>query len=70
MVVLRKNPLADLHTLADPHNIELVIQDGRVVARRPDTSDHDVPERVMASAWVCCGIPTREAHDDKMTRYM
>jgi len=35
-----------------------------VVARRPDTSDHDVPERVMASAWVCCGIPTR---DDKVT---
>jgi imidazolonepropionase-like amidohydrolase len=64
MVIVRKNPLADLRTLADPLNIELVIQDGRVVARRPDTSDHDVPERVMASAWVCCGIPTR---DDKVT---
>lgn len=60
MVVLRENPLADLRTLSDPSNIELVIQDGRVVARRPDTSDTDVPERVMASAWVCCGIPTRD----------
>jgi imidazolonepropionase-like amidohydrolase len=60
MVVLRKNPLADLRALADASNIELVIQDGRVVARRPDASDHDIPERAMASAWVCCGIPTRE----------
>jgi imidazolonepropionase-like amidohydrolase len=61
MVVVRENPLTNLRALADQRTIELVIQDGRVVARRPDTSDHDVPERVMASAWVCCGIPARES---------
>lgn len=60
MVVVRENPLTNLRALADQRTIELVIQDGRVVARRPDSSDHDVPERVMASAWVCCGIPGRE----------
>jgi hypothetical protein len=54
MVVVRENPLADQRT------IELVIQEGCVLARRPDASDHDVPERVMASTWVCCGIPARE----------
>jgi imidazolonepropionase-like amidohydrolase len=57
LVVLRNDPLANLRSLADRRSIELVIQDGRVVARRPDVSDHDVPERVMATAWVCCGIP-------------
>ncbi len=56
-VVLRENPLDDLRTLADQRNIELVIKDGQVVARRPHTSDRDVPEQVMASAWICCGIP-------------
>ncbi len=62
LVVLRENPLDNLRTLADQRNIELVIKDGQVVARRPDTSDRDVPEQVMASAWICCGIPLREPH--------
>jgi hypothetical protein len=60
MVVVRENPLTNLRALADQRTIELVIQEGCVLARRPDASDHDVPERVMASTWVCCGIPARE----------
>lgn len=57
LVVLRRDPLADIRSLADQRNIEFVMKDGEIVALRRDTNDHDIPERIMASAWVCCGIP-------------
>lgn len=61
LVVLGKNPLDDLRSLADRRTIELVIKDGQVVARQPYVGDSGIPESVMAGAWLCCGLPQSHA---------
>jgi imidazolonepropionase-like amidohydrolase len=58
LVVVTKDPLKDLRVLADRRNIDMVMKEGHIVARRPYASDRDVPEAVMAGAWVCCGLPS------------
>lgn len=57
MVIVKRDPLTNLRHLADRRNIEYVLKDGQIVARPPYLSDVDVPEAVMAGAWVCCGLP-------------
>ena len=39
-----RDPLADIHSLADPDNIAVVMMDGKIVAdRRPEAARHPVP---------------------------
>jgi imidazolonepropionase-like amidohydrolase len=57
LLVVAGNPLDNLRLLADQRHIELVIKDGQVVAG-PLTELSEVPESVMASAWICCGLPS------------
>ena len=54
LIVVKKNPLDDLRSLADRKNIEYVMQGGKFVARQ-FASDAGIPEELMAGAWVCCG---------------
>ena len=54
LIVVKKNPLDDLRSLADIKNIEYVMQGGKFVARQ-FASDAGIPEELMAGAWVCCG---------------
>lgn len=53
MLILKKNPLDDLKSLADRKNIEQVMQGGKFVTRQ-FASDSGIPEELMAGAWVCC----------------
>jgi len=53
LIVVKKNPLEDLRSLADRKNIEHVMQSGKFVARE-FASDSGIPEELMAAAWVCC----------------
>ncbi len=53
LIVVKKNPLENLRSLADRTNIEHVMQGGKFVTRR-FASDSGIPEELMASAWVCC----------------
>lgn len=55
VLVVKKDPLADLHSLADRTNIEYVMQGGKFVARQ-FASDAGIPEELMAGAWICCGF--------------
>ncbi len=54
LIVVKKNPLENLKSLADRKNIEMVMQGGKIVARE-FASDAGIPEELMAGAWVCCG---------------
>ncbi|MBL8050956.1 MAG: amidohydrolase family protein [Anaerolineales bacterium] len=54
LIIVAKNPLEDLKSLADRKNIEYVMQGGKFVARQ-FASDSGIPEELMAGAWVCCG---------------
>ncbi|HRJ74848.1 MAG TPA: amidohydrolase family protein [Anaerolineales bacterium] len=54
LIIVAKNPLEDLKSLADRKNIEYVMQNGKFVARQ-FASDSGIPEELMAGAWVCCG---------------
>ncbi|MFN3492314.1 MAG: amidohydrolase family protein, partial [Anaerolineales bacterium] len=54
LIIVKKNPLEDLKSLAERKNIEYVMQGGKFVARQ-FASDTGVPEELMAGAWVCCG---------------
>lgn len=54
LIIVKKNPLEDLRSLADRKNIEYVMQGGKFVARQ-FASDAGIPEELMAGAWVCCG---------------
>src|SRR5688572_18935588 len=54
LIIVKKNPLEDLKSLADRKNIEYVMQGGKFVARQ-FASDSGIPEELMAGAWVCCG---------------
>jgi hypothetical protein len=51
------NPLDNLRVLADRRKIELVFKDGQVVAR-PLPDLRGIPESIMASPWICCGLPS------------
>jgi imidazolonepropionase-like amidohydrolase len=53
LIIVAKNPLEDLKSLADRKNIEYVMQGGKFVARQ-FASDAGIPEELMAGAWVCC----------------
>lgn len=53
LIVVGKNPLEDLKSLADRKNIEHVMQGGKFVARQ-FANDTGIPEELMAGAWVCC----------------
>lgn len=53
LLILNKNPLEDLKSLADRKNIEQVMQGGKFVTRQ-FASDTGIPEELMAGAWVCC----------------
>ena len=53
MIVVAKNPLDDLKTLADKRNHEMVIKNGKVAARRLDLA---VPQSAMVATWTRCGI--------------
>jgi imidazolonepropionase-like amidohydrolase len=55
LIVVKKDPLKDLRSLADRTNIEYVMQGGKFVARQ-FASDAGIPEELMAGAWVCCGM--------------
>lgn len=54
LIVVKKNPLEDLRSLADRRNIEYVMQGGKFVARQ-FAGDSGIPEELMSGAWVCCG---------------
>lgn len=54
LIIVAKNPLEDLKSLADRKNVEYVMQGGKFVARQ-FASDSGIPEELMAGAWVCCG---------------
>lgn len=54
LIIVAKNPLKDLKSLADRKNIELVMQGGKFVARQ-FASDAGIPEELIAGAWICCG---------------
>lgn len=53
LLIVRKNPLDDLRSLADRGNIEYVFQGGKVVARQ-FAGTEGIPEALMSGAWVCC----------------
>ncbi|MBL8091286.1 MAG: amidohydrolase family protein [Anaerolineales bacterium] len=53
LIIVKKNPLEDLKSLADRKNIEYVMQGGKFVTRQ-FASDSGIPEELMAGAWVCC----------------
>lgn len=53
LIIVKKNPLEDLKSLADRKNIEQVMQSGKFVTRQ-FASDSGIPEELMAGAWVCC----------------
>jgi imidazolonepropionase-like amidohydrolase len=53
LLVVDKNPLQDLKSVANRKNIEHVIQGGKFVARQ-FSGDAGIPEELMAKAWVCC----------------
>ncbi len=55
LIVVKKNPLADLRTLGDRSNIEYVMQGGKFVARQ-FSEPAGIPEELMAGAWICCGF--------------
>jgi imidazolonepropionase-like amidohydrolase len=55
LIVVKKNPLEDLRSLADRKNIEYVMQGGKFVARQ-FAGDSGIPEELIAGAWVCCGM--------------
>lgn len=57
LIVVAGNPLENLSILADRRTIEMVMKDGQVVARMPFASPREVPESVLAGAWMCCGLP-------------
>ena len=53
LIIVKKNPLEDLKSLADRKNIEQVMQNGKFVTRQ-FANDSGIPEELMAGAWVCC----------------
>jgi imidazolonepropionase-like amidohydrolase len=53
LIVVGKNPLDDLKSLANRKNIEHVMQGGKFVARQ-FANDEGIPEELMAKTWVCC----------------
>jgi imidazolonepropionase-like amidohydrolase len=53
LIVVNKDPLKDLKSLANRKNIEHVMQGGKFVTRQ-FTGDEGIPEELMAKAWVCC----------------
>ncbi|MCQ3936613.1 MAG: amidohydrolase family protein [Chloroflexi bacterium] len=53
LLIVKKNPLEDLRSLAERGNIEYVMQGGRFAARQ-FAGDSGIPEELMAGAWVCC----------------
>lgn len=53
VLIVKKNPLDDLRTLADRANIEYVMQGGKFVTRQ-FSGDNGIPEELIAGAWVCC----------------
>lgn len=55
LIVVKKNPLDDLRSLADRSNIEYVMQGGKFVARQ-FSEPNGIPEELMAGAWICCGF--------------
>lgn len=55
LIVVKKNPLENLKSLADRANIEYVMQGGKFVARQFSEPD-GIPEELMAGAWICCGF--------------
>ena len=57
LLVVNGNPLENLRLLADRRNIRLVFKEGQVVAQPQMSSLSEVPEAVLAGAWICCGLP-------------
>jgi imidazolonepropionase-like amidohydrolase len=55
LIVVKKNPLDDLRSLADRKNIDYVMQSGKFVARQ-FSEPSGIPEEWMAGAWICCGF--------------
>ncbi len=55
LLIVKKNPLDDLRSLADRSNIEYVMQGGKFVARQ-FVEPTGIPEEMMAGAWICCGF--------------
>lgn len=53
VLIVKKNPLDDLRSLADRTNIEYVMQGGKFVTRQ-FSGDNGIPEELIAGAWVCC----------------
>jgi imidazolonepropionase-like amidohydrolase len=53
LIIVKKNPLEDIKSLADRKNIEQVMQSGKFVTRQ-FASDSGIPEELMAGAWICC----------------
>jgi imidazolonepropionase-like amidohydrolase len=58
LLVIAGNPLDNLHLLTDRRHIELVIKDGRIVARPPSVKLEGIPEAILAGAWICCDLPS------------
>ncbi len=60
LLVVDGNPLENLRVLADKRNIKLVFKEGEIVAQPATSTLRDVPEALIAGAWICCGIPTHK----------
>ena len=59
IVICAADPLANLRHLADRRNITMVFKDGQIVARQPQLDPGAIPAKMLASAWICCGLPER-----------
>jgi imidazolonepropionase-like amidohydrolase len=57
IVICAADPLANLRHLADRRNITMVFKDGQIVARQPQFDAGAIPAKMLASAWICCGLP-------------
>src|SRR5215469_2668167 len=57
LLVVDGNPLQNLRILADKRKIKLVFKDGQVVAQPQSSALTNVPEALIAGAWLCCGLP-------------
>jgi imidazolonepropionase-like amidohydrolase len=60
LVVVSGNPLENMRLLADRRNVKLVLKNGQIVAQPTAPALRDIPEYLLAGAWICCGLPVPE----------
>ena len=65
LVIVSGNPLENMRLLADRRNVKLVLKNGQIVAQPTAPSLRDIPEYLLAGAWICCGLPVPEHYSYK-----